>query len=106
MEKLAEGLLWYIAFLFSTTLHEASHALAAYKLGDKTAELRPEIERVLRRFKTQYELRGAAPEEVVYVVTTPRELHTDRVSTALTELVPGGTGAVEWSERKSKDGAA
>jgi len=37
MEKLAEGLLWYIAFLFSTTLHEASHALAAYKLGDKTA---------------------------------------------------------------------
>jgi uncharacterized membrane protein YhiD involved in acid resistance len=78
----------------------------AIKLGDKTAELRPEIERVLRRFKTQYELRGAAPEEVVYVVTTPRELHTDRVSTALTELVPGGTGAVEWSERKSKDGAA
>jgi len=78
----------------------------AIKLGDKTAELRPEIERVLRRFKAQYELRGAAPEEVVYVVTTPRELHTDRVSTALTELVPGGTGAVEWSERKSKDGAA
>ena len=37
MEKLAEGLLWYIAFLFSTTLHEASHALAAYKLGDRTA---------------------------------------------------------------------
>ena len=36
-EKLAEGLLWYIAFLFSTTLHEASHALAAYKLGDRTA---------------------------------------------------------------------
>jgi len=37
LEKLAEGLLWYIAFLFSTTLHEASHALAAYKLGDRTA---------------------------------------------------------------------
>jgi len=37
MAKLADGLLWYIAFLFSTTLHEASHALAAYKLGDKTA---------------------------------------------------------------------
>ena len=27
MNKLAEGLLWYIAFLFSTTLHEAFHAL-------------------------------------------------------------------------------
>ena len=37
MDKLGEGLLWYIAFLFSTTLHEASHAFAAYKFGDKTA---------------------------------------------------------------------
>jgi uncharacterized membrane protein YhiD involved in acid resistance len=78
----------------------------AIKLGDKTAEMRPQIERVLRRFKAQYELRGAAPEEVVYVVTTPRELQTDHVSTALTGLVGDGGGAVEWSERKSKDGAA
>jgi Zn-dependent protease len=32
-----DGLLWYVAFLFSTTLHEASHALAAWRLGDSTA---------------------------------------------------------------------
>jgi len=31
------GLLWYVVFLFSTTLHEASHALVALKLGDTTA---------------------------------------------------------------------
>jgi Zn-dependent protease len=37
MEKLADGLLWYVAFLFSTTLHEASHAFAAFRLGDRTA---------------------------------------------------------------------
>ena len=37
MEKFAEGLLWYVAFLFSTTLHEASHAFAAFRLGDRTA---------------------------------------------------------------------
>jgi Zn-dependent protease len=37
MEKVAEGLLWYLAFVFSTTLHEASHAFAAYRLGDRTA---------------------------------------------------------------------
>ncbi|HVS03302.1 MAG TPA: site-2 protease family protein [Thermoanaerobaculia bacterium] len=30
-------LVWYAVFLFSTTLHEASHALVAYKLGDPTA---------------------------------------------------------------------
>jgi Zn-dependent protease len=37
MDKIVEGLLWYVAFLFSTTLHEASHAFTAYKLGDSTA---------------------------------------------------------------------
>jgi Zn-dependent protease len=31
------GLTWFVIFLFSTTLHEASHAFAAYKLGDPTA---------------------------------------------------------------------
>jgi len=31
------GIVWYVVFLFSTTLHEASHAWAALKLGDPTA---------------------------------------------------------------------
>ncbi|HEX5760391.1 MAG TPA: site-2 protease family protein [Thermoanaerobaculia bacterium] len=31
------GLTWFVVFLFSTTLHEAGHALAAYRLGDPTA---------------------------------------------------------------------
>jgi Zn-dependent protease len=35
--SLFHGAAWYLAFLFSTTLHEASHALAALKLGDNTA---------------------------------------------------------------------
>ena len=29
--------MWYVIFLFSTVFHEASHAFAAMKLGDKTA---------------------------------------------------------------------
>ncbi len=33
----ALGLVWYLAFLFSTTLHEASHAWAALRMGDPTA---------------------------------------------------------------------
>ena len=33
------GLLWFIAFLFSTTVHEAMHALVAYRGGDPTAYL-------------------------------------------------------------------
>lgn len=31
------GLTWFVVFVFSTTLHEAGHAWAAYKLGDPTA---------------------------------------------------------------------
>jgi len=31
------GITWFLVFLFSTTLHEAGHALAALKLGDPTA---------------------------------------------------------------------
>ena len=34
---LVEGLKWYLVFLFSTSCHEASHAWAAYRLGDDTA---------------------------------------------------------------------
>jgi Zn-dependent protease len=34
---LATGLVWFLSFLFSTTVHEAMHALAAWKLGDPTA---------------------------------------------------------------------
>lgn len=38
-DLIVRGLTWYVAFLFSITLHEAAHALAAYKLGDPTAYL-------------------------------------------------------------------
>jgi len=38
-ETLALGFIWYIAFLFSTTCHEAAHALVAKLGGDSTAAL-------------------------------------------------------------------
>jgi len=38
-EALVQGLLWFAAFLFSTTVHEAAHALAALRGGDPTAYL-------------------------------------------------------------------
>jgi Zn-dependent protease len=33
----ATGFVWFAAFLFSTTVHEAMHAFAAWRLGDPTA---------------------------------------------------------------------
>ena len=72
------------------------------KMGEKTQDMRPKIEEVLRRFKVRYELRTAAEDTVVYMVTTPKSLRTDRVSNALMELLPDGKAAVEWNE-KQKD---
>lgn len=31
------GVTWFVVYLFSTTLHEAAHAWAAFRLGDSTA---------------------------------------------------------------------
>jgi Zn-dependent protease len=36
-EKAILGFVWYFVFVFSTTAHEAAHALVAYLLGDRTA---------------------------------------------------------------------
>jgi Zn-dependent protease len=38
-DVLAFGFIWYVAFLFSTTCHEAAHALVAKIGGDQTAAL-------------------------------------------------------------------
>src|SRR5438094_7093494 len=38
-EALVQGLLWFAAFLFSTTVHESARALAALRGGDPTAYL-------------------------------------------------------------------
>ena len=38
-DLLVFGFIWYVAFLFSTTCHEAAHALVAKMGGDETAAL-------------------------------------------------------------------
>ena len=42
-ELIAYGFIWYVAFLFSTTCHEASHALVAKLGGDDTAALAGQV---------------------------------------------------------------
>ena len=37
MERLIDGLAWYLAFVLSVTCHEAAHAWVALKMGDSTA---------------------------------------------------------------------
>jgi uncharacterized membrane protein YhiD involved in acid resistance len=74
------------------------------KLGDHTADLKPKIEAILRRFKTEYELRSAGEDEVSYLVTAPLSMHTDRVSNALIALAEPGKGEVKWGEKPKAKG--
>jgi hypothetical protein len=41
--NLADGIIWYAVFLFSTVFHEAAHALTAYKMGDSTAHSKGQV---------------------------------------------------------------
>ena len=72
------------------------------KLGDKTADLRPKVEAVLRRFKVRYELRDHVGRRSVLHGDARRSVRTDRVSNALMELAPDGKGAVEWNEKSNQ----
>ena len=76
--------------------------LLKVKVGDRTDELRPTIEGILRRFRLKYELRASSDEEVSYDVHVPLEVQTDRVSNALLKLDPQGHAAVDWADKKQK----
>ncbi len=36
-DRIFDGILWYVVFLFSMTFHEAAHGFVSMKLGDRTA---------------------------------------------------------------------
>ena len=65
-------------------------------------ELRPQVEQVLHRFRTAFEIRASAEDLLSYVVTTGPDFPLDRASDALTNLAPEGEVAVEWQESAAK----
>ena len=75
-------------------------------LGEKTKELVPRIEEILRSSRSQFEMRSAMDDTVSYLVTTPWAMRTDRVSKALMELAADGHGSVEWDEKKKAAGGS
>ena len=56
------------------------------------------MEKLLKRAGTQYELRTTSGEELSYLVTAGASLKTERLSAALSALVPEGKAQVEWKE--------
>ena len=108
---LASGVGLYVLGTFSTLFLVATLAVMEHfeprtrvfeltvNLGERTAELRPRIEAVLKRFNVEHELRSTSEGEVAYSVVAPVDIGTERVTKGLTALVPDGKGAVEWVEK-------
>jgi uncharacterized membrane protein YhiD involved in acid resistance len=64
--------------------------------------LRPEIEKVLRRFRVVVDLRTASEEELSYDAQVPFETEIERITDALLSVAPKGQLAVDWDEKKTK----
>jgi uncharacterized membrane protein YhiD involved in acid resistance len=70
------------------------------KVGEKTDELRPQIEAILRRHKLKYEIRTTSDQEVCYDIQVPLDIKTDPITDAILRLDPEGHASVDWTDKK------
>ncbi|MDQ3169686.1 MAG: MgtC/SapB family protein [Acidobacteriota bacterium] len=66
--------------------------------------LRSRIEQVFKNSNAEYELRSVSEGELVYEVRLPFKKRTDRLSTAIVALDSTNDIAVEWKEKRPKQG--
>jgi len=74
--------------------------LLTVKLGEHTSNRRKEVEQILKRARTSFELRTTGEDELSYLVTAGSSLKTERLSAALAALAPDGKAQIEWKEDK------
>jgi uncharacterized membrane protein YhiD involved in acid resistance len=66
------------------------------------AAIKPDIERLLTRYRLKFDLRGESTEELSYELRVPLERKKDRLSDRILKLDPANATAVEWEEKKEK----
>ena len=71
------------------------------KVKDPSA-IKPEVEKLLSRYRLKFELRGESAEELTFELRVPLENKTDKLSERLLKLDPENVSAVEWEEKKEK----
>jgi hypothetical protein len=74
--------------------------LLKVKLGEKTSDRRAQVEQVLKKARTAFELRSTSDEELSYLVNAGYSLKTKSLSLALAALANNGHGDIEWKEEK------
>jgi uncharacterized membrane protein YhiD involved in acid resistance len=72
------------------------------KVEKGAAALRPEVEKVMRRFRVVFDLRTASEDQLSYDAQVPFETEIERITDALLGVAPKGQIAVDWDEKKTK----
>ena len=93
------GVLWVIE-----SLEPERRKLFTLRVETKKdpAELKPQLEELLRRHRLSFELRSSATDEISYEVQLPLNRRTDRISNDILALDKTGETTVEWEEKKVK----
>jgi uncharacterized membrane protein YhiD involved in acid resistance len=80
-------------------------ATQAFELKIKAKDpdaLKPLLDKLLKRYRLDFELRGTSTEELEYEVKLPLERKTDQISENIKNLAPDNITAVEWDQKKEK----
>jgi uncharacterized membrane protein YhiD involved in acid resistance len=112
---LAAGVGLYALSIFSTAFmvaalwviesfepHSSKRFLLRVKAGEDTDQRRERLEKILRTYRVDFELRTASDDEVCYDVQVPLEVQTDHVSNRILALDEDGHMSVEWEEKKNR----
>jgi uncharacterized membrane protein YhiD involved in acid resistance len=111
---LAAGVGVYLLAMFATVFILAvlwvvesfePKATQAFDLKIKAKDpgaIKPMLDKLLARYRFEFELRGTSAEELDYEVKLPLERKTDRISENIVKLAPENITAVEWSDKKKE----
>jgi hypothetical protein len=72
--------------------------LLTVKLGEGTGDQRANVERILKRGGSLFELRTTGDDALSYLVNADQSLNTEKISEALTTLAADGKAHIEWKE--------
>ena len=65
-------------------------------------KIRGDVEAILRRAGTTFDLRSAGAKDLAYEVELPYKLRTDRIANAILQLEEGNDTEVSWEEKVKK----
>ena len=70
--------------------------------AEDPAAMRSDVEKILRRYHVEFDLRSAGQKELVYDSELPLHTRTDRIANAILSLGKNGETEVAWDEKKAK----